>query len=87
MAVALPRQAEAWTDFWHEQSQDSHCLAGATPDVRHALQGHWASFASAISPKSHVLDLGCGAGAAGQAMVAARPRLSRSSEPRLRAIW
>lgn len=93
---ALPQAAEAWTDFWREQSPDSHCLAGATSDVRQALQDHWAAFATAMSPGASVIDLGCGAGAAGQAMVSAQPRLRvvgidiadipHSRDPRIRLV-
>jgi SAM-dependent methyltransferase len=64
------RTREAWTAFWQEPGQ-SRCIAGAT-DVLAALDLHWTSFAPALSAKARVLDLGCGAGAVGRALLAER---------------
>lgn len=66
--------AEAWTDFWAEQGPRSRCLARA-PDLSEPLDAHWRKFASALTPISTVIDLGCGAGAAGRALRAAAPQL------------
>jgi SAM-dependent methyltransferase len=68
-------QAQAWTLFWREQGADSRCLADARPDVRHLLNHHWAAFAATLASDSRILDVGCGAGAVGRALLAARPGL------------
>lgn len=67
--------AQAWTCFWGEQSEGSHCLAGAPADMRRALSEHWRSFAGTLPVGANVLDIGCGAGAVGSALVAAMPSL------------
>ena len=65
------RIREAWTAFWQDPASGQQCIRGA-PDVTHALRAHWSSFAASLSPGARVLDLGCGAGAAAGALVAAR---------------
>ncbi len=73
-----PRDLEksrAWTCFWDEQGDGSHCLAAAPPDLRRSLEEHWQVFAVALSAGAKVLDIGCGAGAVGQALVAVAPKL------------
>jgi ubiquinone/menaquinone biosynthesis C-methylase UbiE len=65
--------ARAWTSFWAEQPDGSHCLAGAPPDMRRALLEHWRSFAARLPVTANVIDIGCGAGAVGTAVVAAVP--------------
>jgi SAM-dependent methyltransferase len=90
----VKRAAWAWTAFWHEQSADSRCLAGAHVDVRNALDGHWSRFAASLGPSSRVLDIGCGAGVVGRVLLGARndlrvtgvdlARVAPSSDRRLR---
>jgi len=62
---------DAWTAFWQDPSAQMQCIRGA-PDITEALRGHWSAFAASLAPGARVLDLGCGAGAAARALVAAR---------------
>ena len=71
-----PSQARAWTAFWQEQGSDSRCLAGVHPEVRRALDDHWACFAAALAPAARILDLGCGSGAVARALLVGRDDLS-----------
>jgi SAM-dependent methyltransferase len=64
------RTQDAWTAFWQEPGQ-SRCVAGA-PDIWQALTKHWSSFALTLARGTRVLDLGCGAGAVGRVLLAAR---------------
>ena len=70
-----PSQARAWTSFWQEQGSDSRCLAGVHPEVRRALDDHWACFAAALAPAARILDLGCGSGAVARTLLKARDDL------------
>jgi SAM-dependent methyltransferase len=65
------RIREAWTAFWQDPASGQQCIRGA-PDVTQSLRCHWSSFAASLVPGARVLDLGCGAGAAAAAIVAAR---------------
>ena len=64
------RTQKAWTAFWQEPGQ-SRCADGA-PGVWQSLTTHWASFAASLSFGTRVLDVGCGAGAVGRLILAAR---------------
>ena len=64
---------DAWTLFWADSTQ-SRCAAGA-PEIQQAIEDHWAAFARSLPPAAHVLDLGCGAGAVGRLLLAARDDL------------
>ncbi len=64
------RIREAWTAFWQNPASGQQCIRGA-PDVTHVLRRHWLWFAASLAPGARVLDLGCGAGAAASAIVAA----------------
>lgn len=66
------RHADAWTEFWQDQGEASGCCAHA-PEIQRPIQNHWSRFAKSLAPGSQVIDLGCGAGAAGRAIVAANP--------------
>jgi len=68
------RLRQAWTEFWKHPASGGQCLRGA-PDIGQALNAHWSSFAASLPADGHVLDLGCGAGAAASALVAARSGL------------
>ena len=65
------RIREAWTAFWQDPASGQQCIRGA-PDVTQALRGHWSSFAVELGVRARILDLGCGAGAAANAVVVAR---------------
>lgn len=65
------RIREAWSAFWRDPASGQQCVRGA-PDIGQAMQGHWAAFAASLPADARVLDLGCGAGAASGAIVAAR---------------
>ena len=67
---APPRDREAWTSFWADSVQ-SRCAAGA-PGVWRSLVSHWTAFADTLPRGARVLDLGCGAGAVGRLLLAAR---------------
>ena len=67
--------ADAWTDFWAEQGPKSRCLARA-PELSEPLDLHWRQFAAQLFPTTRIIDLGCGAGAAGRALRGAEPRLN-----------
>ncbi|WP_294122842.1 class I SAM-dependent methyltransferase [Sphingomonas sp.] len=72
--VAIERHAAAWTEFWNEQKEAAGCCASA-PEIRRPITRHWTGFAQSLVAGSHVLDLACGTGAAGRALVAANPSL------------
>src|ERR1051325_7514473 len=72
-ARAGARDREAWTLFWADSTQ-SRCAAGA-PEIWQSLVRHWTSFAGALPRGARVLDLGCGAGAVGRMLLAARDDL------------
>lgn len=67
------RDREAWTLFWADSAQ-SRCSAGA-PEIWQSLLRHWVSFAESLPADARVLDLGCGAGAVGRILLAARDDL------------
>ena len=66
--------AEAWSIFWAEQGHSSRCLA-LSPDICERLDAHWHAFASTLADGAKVIDLGCGSGAVGRALLAATPGL------------
>jgi SAM-dependent methyltransferase len=68
------RIREAWSAFWRDPASGQQCVRGA-PDITLVMQRHWSQFAASLPPDARVLDLGCGAGAASGAVVAARPDL------------
>jgi len=70
---APARDRDAWTLFWADPAQ-SRCAAGA-PAIWEALVRHWRGFAAALPRAARVLDLGCGAGAVGRMLLAARDDL------------
>ena len=72
---AISPHAEAWSDFWQDQHEASGCCANA-PEIQRPIHGHWSAFARSLPAASRVLDLGCGTGAAGRALVDANPLLS-----------
>ena len=67
--------AEAWTIFWQEQGAGSRCGVNAPPEMRKVLDSNWWAFASTLPPATTVLDIGCGAGAVGQELLACQPSL------------
>jgi SAM-dependent methyltransferase len=85
------RDREAWSLVWADSAQ-SRCSAGA-PEIWQSLLRHWVSFAEALPRGARVLDLGCGAGAVGRMLLAARAdlhvtgvdaaRVPRSKDPRM----
>ena len=89
------RIRDAWTAFWQDPASGRGCIRGA-PDITQALRNHWSQFADSLSRDAHVLDLGCGAGAAAGAIVAARrdlhvtgidfARVPAASDARIRLI-
>jgi ubiquinone/menaquinone biosynthesis C-methylase UbiE len=72
--VAIHAHAEAWTEFWRDQDQQSPCCAGS-PAIRSRLDGHWHEYARILPSGARVLDLGCGTAAVGRALLASRPSL------------
>ena len=72
--VAIERHAAAWTEFWNDQKEAEGCCANA-PEIQRPITQHWTAFSQSLEAGSHVLDLGCGTGAAGRALVAANPAL------------
>ena len=71
---AISQHAQAWTEFWHDQRDAIGCCARA-PEIQAPIIGHWSAFARSLAAGSNVLDLACGAGAAGQALVSASASL------------
>ena len=67
------RDRDAWTLFWADAAQ-SRCATGA-PEIWQALMRHWWAFARSLPHGARVLDLGCGAGAVGRMLLAARDDL------------
>lgn len=88
------RDREEWTLFWADSTQ-SRCAAGA-PAIWQSLERHWTAFARTLARGAHVLDLGCGAGAVGRLLLAARAdlqitgidaaRVPRSTLPRMELV-
>lgn len=74
MATASGRHADAWSEFWQEQDVASGCCHHA-PDIRCRLEDHWRAIAASLPAWTRVLDIGCGAGAVGRALVGANMRL------------
>jgi ubiquinone/menaquinone biosynthesis C-methylase UbiE len=72
--VAIHGHAEAWTEFWRDQDQQSPCCAGS-PEIRFRLDGHWQEYARTLTSGARVVDLGCGTAAVGRALLASRPTL------------
>lgn len=70
---APARDRDAWTLFWADSTQ-SRCAAGA-PGISESLARHWSGFAAGLPCNARVLDLGCGAGAVGRMLLAARADL------------
>ncbi len=66
--------ADAWSEFWAAQGTVSRCLARA-PDISEPLDAHWRRFAAQVPPSGRVIDLGCGAGAVGRALLSERSTL------------
>lgn len=60
----------AWTAFWQEPGQ-ARCIAAAV-DTAAILDEHWSSFAATLPANTRILDLGCGAGAVGRALLTQR---------------
>jgi len=70
-AAGLPaRDRDAWSSFWADSAQ-SRCASGA-PEVWQSLVCHWTAYARTLPTGARVLDLGCGAGAVGRMLLAAR---------------
>lgn len=63
----------AWSAFWEDPVQ-LRCLSGAT-DIGRIFTARWSKFAQTLPFGAQVLDLGCGAGAVGHALLGARPDL------------
>ena len=66
--------ADAWSLFWAAQGPGSRCLA-RSPELYAPLDVHWHGFASSLAPSARVLDLGCGSGAVGRALLHASHNL------------
>jgi ubiquinone/menaquinone biosynthesis C-methylase UbiE len=70
-AYDCAKNSEAWTAFWNCPGGGFQCVSGS-PGITQALNDHWSSFAMSLSSGTRVLDIGCGAGAAARALLAAR---------------
>lgn len=68
----IGQHAEAWTAFWRDQNDASGCCAGA-PEIRRPIQEHWQELAKSLPARSRILDLCCGSGVAGLALIEADP--------------
>ena len=66
--------AEAWSLFWAAQGPRSRCLA-RSPELYAPLDAHWHGFATCLPECARVLDLGCGTGAVGRALLHATRNL------------
>lgn len=64
------RSQTAWSTFWQQPGQ-SRCIAGAL-DIAALLDEHWRTMSASLPAGARVLDLGCGAGAIGRAMLSVR---------------
>jgi len=71
---ALGQHAQAWTEFWQGQGEVDGCCARA-PEILGPVRAHWSIFGRSLAPDSQVLDIGCGTGVAGRALVEANPSL------------
>lgn len=69
-AMTRARTQNAWSAFWQQPGQ-SRCIAGAV-DIAGLLDEHWRAMSASLPAGARVLDLGCGAGAVGRAMLAVR---------------
>jgi SAM-dependent methyltransferase len=68
------RARRAWSEFWNDPAQ-TRCASGAA-GVWQVLERHWSAVARSLAPGARVLDLGCGAGAVGRMLLAARDDIS-----------
>jgi SAM-dependent methyltransferase len=68
------RHEEAWTEFWQAQGANAGCCSHA-PEIQRPIRDHWSQFAQSLTDGDRVLDLGCGNGAAGSALIRSRPSL------------
>jgi SAM-dependent methyltransferase len=64
--------AEAWSLFWAAQGPGSRCLAGS-PELYKPLDQHWQELADGLPQGARVLDLGCGTGVVGRALLKKSP--------------
>ena len=62
-----------WTEYWHDGQGASACLPGSPVAATRALERCWAQFAEPLASGARCADLACGSGAAGRAVLAARP--------------
>ena len=63
--------AEAWSAFWAEHGPQSHCLS-SSQELREKLDGHWRGFGLMLPLGTRVIDIGCGSGAVGRALLKAQ---------------
>jgi SAM-dependent methyltransferase len=71
---AFQQGAEAWTLFWQDQNEAEGCCAGSS-EIQQPLSSHWSNFASSLGPGRNIIDLGCGNGSVGRALLAGNPAL------------
>ncbi|WBY17565.1 class I SAM-dependent methyltransferase [Erythrobacteraceae bacterium WH01K] len=67
---------EDWSSYWNAADTGSACLPGADGHAAGVLAGRWQDFAARLSDGASVLDLACGRGAAGEAMLSEREDLA-----------
>ena len=71
---AFQQGAEAWTLFWQDQNEAEGCCARST-EIQQPLSSHWSNFAWSLGPGRDIIDLGCGNGSVGRALLAGNPAL------------
>lgn len=66
---------EDWSSYWTASDSQASCLPDSAGDAAAVLAARWADLAGELEEGASVVDLACGRGAAGKAMLAAAPGL------------
>ena len=62
---------QSWSAYWRQGSNQVSCLPGAPQALGNLLDGIWADLARSLGDGASVIDLACGGGAVGSAMLSA----------------
>ncbi len=66
---------EHWTSYWEATDTKAACLPSPESPAALVMDARWADLAAGLPGGAKVVDLACGMGAAGKAMLSAAPHL------------
>lgn len=66
---------QSWSAYWRQGTNQVSCLPGAPRALGNLLDGIWADLARSLDEGSSIIDLACGGGAVGSAMLSAPANL------------